>query len=111
MKNKLTALLAALFVALPLTALAATATGTVKISVQGQSGPVASAKVSINSTGDSSYTSSGVTSQTGTLELSGVPVGLIKAIVYDSSGKVIATGSGSLPSQGSVVSLNITTTK
>ena len=81
------------------------ATGTVTGSVRRANGPVASARVVIDSGSDSKYTASAATDRDGRFTIANAPVGAIGVKVYDAQGKVIAQGSGTLTRAGETLTL------
>jgi hypothetical protein len=81
------------------------ATGTVTGSVRRANGPVASARVVIDSGSDSKYTASAATDGDGRFTIANAPVGAISVKVYDSKNKVIAQARGTLTRAGETLTL------
>lgn len=81
------------------------ATGIVKGSVRGPRGPVAAARVEIDSASDSTYTGTATTDRDGNFTFSDAPLGGIAVRVYDADEHVIATGKGVLRHAGEVITL------
>ncbi len=82
-------------------------TGTVKGSVTAAGVPVASAKVVLSSSSDSSYTSSATTDIQGAFSIAEVPTGTVEVRVFRADGKLAVSGKGELKVPGQVLSLPI----
>lgn len=80
-------------------------TGTVKGSVRRSTGPVAAARVEIDSVSDSKYTGSTTTDRDGAFTISDVPSGEFNVRVYDAGDHVIASGRGVVRHAGDTVTL------
>jgi len=87
------------------TASAQAATGIVKGSVRRSTGPVAAARVVVDSATDSRYTASTTTDQDGAFTIADAPLGGIGVKVYDSKQNVIASGKAILRRAGETVTL------
>ena len=81
------------------------ATGTVTGSVRRASGPVASARVVIDSGSDSKYTATAATDRDGRFTIAHAPVGSIGVKVYDANNKVIVQAKGTLTGAGETLTL------
>jgi hypothetical protein len=80
-------------------------TGTVTGSVRRASGPVASARVEVDSGSDSKYGASTTTDRDGRFTITTAPVGAIGVKVYDAKEQVIAQGRGVLRRAGDTINL------
>ena len=80
-------------------------TGTVTGSVRRTSGPVASARVAVDSGSDSRYGVSTTTDRDGRFTVSDAPVGPVGVKVYDDKGQVIAQGRATITRAGETVTL------
>ena len=83
------------------------ATGIVKGSVRRPGGPVASARVVIDSGSDSTYTGAAMTDRDGTFAVSNAPVGGVTVRVYDAADHLIASGKGTLQHSGDTITLDL----
>jgi hypothetical protein len=99
-------IVAALVAVIAVTAWAQT-TGTVKGSVQRPSGPVAGAKVVVDSASDSKYTGTATTDAKGEFTIGDAPVGPVTARVYDADETLIATSEAVIRKAGETVTLII----
>jgi hypothetical protein len=81
------------------------ATGTVKGTVSGVTGPVAGSRVVVGSRAVSSYTAATSSASNGTFTVTGAPLGTVDLKAYDPKGNVIATGTGNLTSAGQVITV------
>jgi hypothetical protein len=82
-------------------------TGIVKGQVLRAGGPVAGARVALNSGSDSKYTGAATTSPDGTFTIADAPVGPIDVRVYDDKDKLIATAHAVLRRPGETVTLTL----
>jgi hypothetical protein len=80
-------------------------TGTVIAVVQGAGGPVAAARVSVESAADSSYARSGETDAAGAVSFAEVPLGEVSVKVYDADDQVVVSGVGILERAGETITL------
>lgn len=80
--------------------------GTVNGTVTGSSGPIVGVKVAITSA-VSAYTANAVTDKNGTVTFTDVPVGGVGLKAYDESGKVLASGQGTLAFGGQIVNVTV----
>lgn len=88
-------------------AVGAAVSGTLKGVVNNGSGPVVGVRVTVDSSGDSSFSVKSVTTADGTFTVANTPAGTVHVKVYNGQGKVVGSGSGVLKSQGDVLSLTI----
>jgi Carboxypeptidase regulatory-like domain len=82
-------------------------TGTVTGTVRRPGGPVASARVVIDSGSDSKYTGSATTDRNGHFTIADAPVGPIGVKVYDASDHILAQARGTLSRGGETITLTI----
>jgi len=82
-------------------------TGIVQGTVRGARGPIASARVIVDSASDSKYTGTTTTDQAGRFGIADVPVGGVEVKVYDAKDNLIATAKASLQRSGDTITLII----
>jgi hypothetical protein len=100
-------IVAALVAVIAVTTWAQTPTGTVNGSVQRASGPLAGAKVVLDSASDSKYTGTATTDAKGEFTIRDAPVGPVTARVYDADETLIATSNAVIRKAGETVTLII----
>ena len=82
------------------------AAGTVKGSVQGPSGqPLAGVKVTIDSSSNSSYSETAVTSAAGAFIFSNAPLGKFEVKAYDGDDRLLANSKGILEKPDEIVTV------
>ena len=82
-------------------------TGTVAGTVQRTNGPVASARVVVDSAVDSKYGVSTTTDRDGRFTVSDAPVGAVGVKVYDDNGRILAQGRATITHAGERVTLTL----
>lgn len=81
--------------------------GTVIIVVRGPGGPIAGARVILESGGKTSYTREGAADSEGSITVADVPLGEVAAKAFDADGQLLASGVGYLERAGEVITLII----
>lgn len=94
---------------LPLAAQAAV-TGSINGSVKAAGGPVAGARIVVDSSGDSSFSGSATTLADGSFVVVDAPVGIVQVKAYDKEGKMLGSAKGDLKHQGDVLAITLTVT-